>query len=253
MAFGENSWLPGDNGADMIWNPTSNFADGLGEPIFGGMHYVYVFGVNVDGSGSPAYDSGEWLRDKWKNPSNSGKSDFYDAWRSCFWIFEPFLIPGRQLLETDVKLSMRINIPYQKREVDNSNLSFPKYTFRIDAPTVVGGANTLEDALAMINVVPNPYYAYSTYETSKLDNRVKIVNIPERCEITIFNVRGGLVRSFVKDDPLTSIDWDLKNHRGIPIAGGLYIIHVKVEIEGVEHEKIIKWYGGLRPPDLDNL
>ena len=37
--------------------------------------------------------------------------------------------------------------------------------------------------LDVINVVPNPYYAFSQYETSKLDNRVKITNLPEVCTI----------------------------------------------------------------------
>ena len=109
-----------------------------------------------------------------------------------------------------------------------------------------------------INIVPNPYYAFSEYEEGKRDNRVKITNLPERCEITIFNMQGALVRSFVKDDPLTSIDWDLRNHQSIPIAGGMYIIHIKIEIPDetgalVEHEKILKWFGALRQPDLDNL
>jgi hypothetical protein len=132
------------------------------------------------------------------------------------------------------------------------------YQFTIDNATEKVRADRLEDVLDNINVVPNPYYGYSEYETSKLDNRIKIVNLPERCTVTIFNMQGALVRSFEKDDPLTSIDWDLKNFKSIPIAGGLYIIHVKVPVtqaDGsiVEQERIIKWYGALRQPDLDNL
>jgi translation elongation factor EF-1beta len=71
-------------------------------------------------------------------------------------------------------------------------------------------------------------------------------------------MQGALVRAYVKDDPLTSIDWDLKNHQGIPIAGGMYIIHIVIEVPDengniVEHEKVLKWFGALRQPDLDNL
>ena len=256
MAFSENSWLLGENGADMIWNPTSNFADPVGIPLFGGMHYIYVFGVDVDGSGSPAYDGGTWLHDHWDNPGSAGKSDFYAAWRSCFWIMEPLLVPGETLLETDVKVSMRINKPYEVRQPDpgnSPNQGSPLYQFTIDNPTVTEDGDRLISVLDNINVVPNPYYAYSEYETSKLDARVKFTNLPEVCEITIFNMRGGMVRSFKKDDPLTSVDWDLKNLKGIPIAGGMYIIHIKVEIEGSTYEKIVKWYGAIRQPDLDNL
>jgi len=136
--------------------------------------------------------------------------------------------------------------------------AYPMYTFSFDTPSVTGNSELLISVIDHINVVPNPYYAYSEYETGKRDNRVKITNLPEKCEITIFNMQGALVRNFLKDDPLTSIDWDLKNHQSIPIAGGMYIIHVKIEIPDesgnlVEYEKILKWYGVLRQPDLDNL
>jgi hypothetical protein len=55
------------------------------------------------------------------------------------------------------------------------------------------------------------------------------------------------MRRFVKADPKTSLDWDLKNTVGIPVAGGMYLIHI--EAKGIG-EKIIKWYGVTRPTDL---
>jgi hypothetical protein len=114
----------------------------------------------------------------------------------------------------------------------------------------VGNTATLSEVLDEINVVPNPYYAYSQYETSKLDNRIKITNLPEVCTVTIYNLHGTQVRQFRKADPLTSIDWDLKNERNVPIAGGVYLIHI--EVPGVG-ERVIKWFGILRPTDLDNF
>tara|TARA_B100001029_G_C14883685_1_gene351395 strand:- start:568 stop:732 length:165 start_codon:yes stop_codon:yes gene_type:complete len=50
-----------------------------------------------------------------------------------------------------------------------------------------------------------------------------------------------------KDDSMASMDWDLKNSYGIPVASGLYVIHVKTP----EGEKILKWFGAMRPIDLD--
>jgi flagellar hook assembly protein FlgD len=108
----------------------------------------------------------------------------------------------------------------------------------------------LASALDLINVVPNPYYAYSEYERSRLDNRVKITNLPEQCNVTIYNVSGKLIRSYKKDSPVISIDWDLKNAIGIPIASGIYIIHVEVPEVG---EKIVKFFGGMRQVDLENI
>jgi hypothetical protein len=224
------------------------------------MHYVYVFGEDVDGSGSPAYDAGTWLAEKFdiSEPTGTRNQNFYNAWRSCFWVMEPTVIPGADLMATDVELNLRVKKPYEENITSGDNGGFPLYRFEIDEPTVKLDGAQLESVLDRINIVPNPYYAYSEYENSKLDNRVKIVNVPERCTVTIFNMQGALVRVFEKDDPLTSIEWDLKNHKSIPIAGGLYIIHIKVPVDGagataLEQERIIKWYGALRPPDLDNL
>lgn len=267
MMFSENSWLKGENGDDMIWNPTSNFIDNSGVPLFGGMHYVYVFGADVGGEEVIGeYDQGEALRTEFARFDEAGeerdvnelRASYRNAWKTCYWVMEPMLAQNQELLATDVKISTRINIPYAEREVNSENNGFPLYQFSFDNPSVIGDGNRLVSVIDNINVVPNPYYAYSEYESSKLDNRVKITNLPERCKINIFSLNGALVRAYQKDDPLTSIDWDLKNHKGIPIAGGIYFIHIAIEVENedgivTEHEKVLKWYGGLRQPDLDNL
>lgn len=253
MAFSENSWLAGDNGDDMLWNPTSSFSGNTGDPLFGGMHYVYVFSAAASNSGS--YDNGAFLYEKLEDESNTS---YRDAWENCMWVMEPLLEEDQEFLSSDVKISARINKPYVEREVNGENDGFPLYQFSFDSPSVTGNSDRLVSVIDNINIVPNPYYAYSEYETGKRDNRVKITNLPERCEITIFNMQGALVRNFIKDDPLTSIDWDLKNHQSIPIAGGMYIIHIKIEVPDengnmVEYEKILKWFGVLRQDDLDNL
>jgi hypothetical protein len=120
--------------------------------------------------------------------------------------------------------------------------------------------------LDKVNVVPNPYYAYDDYEKDQLDNRIKIVNLPDKCVVTIFDMSGTMIRQFKVDksgislprsstaglntDAKTSIDWDLKNFAGIPISGGVYLIHVKADGLG---ERTLKWFGILRPVDLNSL
>jgi len=99
--------------------------------------------------------------------------------------------------------------------------------------------------------VPNPYYATSGYEESQLDNKVKITNLPTKCTVSIFTVDGILIRKFTRDDPnSTYIDWDLKNSANIPISGGIYLIHVDAPGVG---ERTIKWFGSLRPIDLNSF
>ena len=127
----------------------------------------------------------------------------------------------------------------------------PTYSFNTNNIVAVTGDNDVaKDALDIINIVPNPYYGYSSYEVNQLDNRVKITNLPRKATIKIFTVSGTEVRTLNKDNGMTSIDWDLKNNFGIPISSGLYILHINVPGVG---EKIIKWYGALRPIDLDTF
>ncbi|HXC04022.1 MAG TPA: T9SS C-terminal target domain-containing protein, partial [Bacteroidia bacterium] len=127
----------------------------------------------------------------------------------------------------------------------------PVYKFSTDGlKTVNNDLTTAKNALSLINVVPNPYYAYSSYETGQLDNRVKITNLPGKCTVSIFTISGTLVRQFKKDNDLSFQDWDIKNTSGIPVASGLYLIHVNVPGVG---ERILKWFGVARPVDLDSF
>ena len=155
------------------------------------------------------------------------------------------------------------------RSGQNGNL--PMYTFSSDGiATHTNETDLAKSALDLINIVPNPYYAFSVYETGVLDNRVKITNLPEACTVSIYNLSGTLVKRFKKGETMTnhtpkaagdeaswhdgSLDWDLKNTAGIPISSGVYIIHVEVPFaDGTTGEKIIKWFGVMRPIDLDSF
>ena len=144
-------------------------------------------------------------------------------------------------------------------EANSLNSFNPAYNFSTDGIVSVSSLDIALDAMESVNAVPNPYYGYSSYEINQLDNRVKITNLPKRATVKIFTVSGTLVRTLSKDDNMTSIDWDLKNDFGIPIASGLYMIHVRAKLWDsdanayVEKDKVIKWFGALRPIDLDTF
>jgi len=248
MAFGENSWLSGSNGRDMLWNPTSEIFDNFGNPIFGGGHFIYVFGVNIGSSGMPAYDQGAWLHTQLQTETNASYSK---AWKNCMWVLSPVLLPNQNVLETDARIQVRISHPYQEQIYTGLNGGLPAYRFSTAAiASQTSMPNTELSSLDLIRIVPNPYYAYSEYEVSGIDNRVKITNLPQVCTITIFNMSGQLVKRIEKDNDQTFVDWTLKNHQEIPIAGGVYIFHI--EVPGVG-ETIIKWYGAMRQVDTSNL
>ena len=232
------------------------------EVIFGGKHYVYVMGSNGSGTGNcPSYDEGQWIYNMLyvpvtDPPSHPSIQNKVNVFKEAMYVGMPLSIPGEQWLSNDAKIKIRITKPYRKNystygSTTPQNDNFPMYNFKLDdlAPDLEN-QQVAKDALSLINVVPNPYYAYSGYETNQLDNRIKITNLPKKCTISIYTVSGTLVRQYTKDEEKTSLDWDLKNQAGIPIAGGVYLIHVKADGIG---EKVVKWFGVLRPTDLQSF
>lgn len=269
IMFGEDSYLVGENGRDMLFNPTSNLYEEIGgfpdpsKPLFGGKHYVYVMNhKSFDYQGYifdfPAYDGCQYIQRAYNNelfptplPAILTMTAIYS---STMYVGLP-LSNDEEWLSNEAKLSVRVIKPYKRyysspfnSDTDTLNQNYPVYTFNTEnISTIEYSATKAESDLDMINVVPNPYYAYSSYENNALDNRVKFTNLPQKCTITIYNVRGTLVRQYTKDESATYLDWDMKNFAGIPIASGIYIIHVKSD----EGERVLKWFGVVRPPDLN--
>lgn len=271
MAFGEDSWQIGENGRDMIWNPTSRMMTAQGDISCGGQHWIYVFKnmrhLEDDEDMMPAYDRGEYLYAQLDGSGALSNSRLKDIFSSCTWVGSAITNPAIPLLSMAdglvpgrVRISLRVGKPFTKFDIEHPNTSEydgslnwwnPVYTFSTEGiHTQTSHAATLKDILPDINIVPNPYYAFSTYETNKLDNRVKITNLPIECVVSIYDLNGTLIRQFKKGDPTTSLDWDLKNTKGIPVSGGTYIIHIAVPGAG---EKILKWFGIMRPIDLDSF
>jgi hypothetical protein len=275
MAFGESSRLVGDNGRDMKWNPSSGLATDLywytggssGEVLMGGKHFVYVFGHNIKYNTSkkkfenlmPAYDEGDTLR---VMLDTSNATVRRNAWMNCMWVSVPLHNKEYDFLACDATIKLRVVSPYRRdndvmyQASKNSNnltatpnYNMPMYHFSTGSIATTKNSNdALKTAMDLINIVPNPYYAHNPYELTQIDNLVKITNLPQTCNISIYAVNGTLIRRFYKDSPSSYIDWDLKNTHGITIAGGVYVIHI--EVPGIG-EKVIKWFGALRPIDLN--
>jgi hypothetical protein len=256
VIYGESSWLVGENGADMIFNPTSNYYTDLGDVLFGGKHFLYIVGHNMFGNSSftsPPYDGGQWIYNTLETGTVNHKRALVTA---LLWTAMPMASERADWLSTDVKIRLRVGKPYERwysaEDIGSSspqNDNWPMYSFSTaDIATTVNDNVTAQTALDLINIVPNPYYAFSEYETSQIDNRVRFTNLPEKCVITIYNTNGVLFKQITKDDESTWVDWDLKNYAGIPISGGLYLIHVNVDGVG---EKTLKWFAAMRPLDLN--
>jgi len=277
IVFSEDSWLTSDNGADMLWNPTSRVTSSVTgadvSVIFGGKHFIYVL--------NSTYDSDKVFKQK---ITSSLTTDNNTAWRMAQWAGIPLLnatnniqyLPLSQgFIPTETRLRFRVTRPYaffnSNRYVpyinrgsnpeyfptlpaaDSAGLpnsGFPDYTFSTVnlAATQVTDKTDKSSILNRIFAVPNPYYGYSGYETNRYDTKVRIINLPAQVTIHIYSLDGTLIRTLTKSDPsVPFIDWDIRNSVGLPVASGMYLMHVSLPGIG---ETILKWFGGMRPIDI---
>lgn len=269
MMFGENSFLGGENGADLIWNPTDRLYNGVGEPILGGMQPFYVMNYNsksINGyplaTDFPAYipaigenDATNEAYLKFQAAITGGTAQKRDFYSNFGWTAFPLASPGYSIdprkLPTEATIKVRLSKQYKNFVATGKNNGMPMYSWNMDdIRTQTGSKDELADALSLINIVPNPYNAYSEYERNRLDTRVKITNLPEVCTVRIYTTSGKLVKTFKKTNDVTFIDWLLVNDENIPVASGVYLVHV--EVPGVG-ERILKAFIAMRQVDLQGL
>ena len=232
--------------------------------------------VTVCDSLALLYASVAWVNMPLVNPANINNGTG-NSWN-------PINIPCDATVEINVRTPYGSYLSGNKTSstaagVAKVNYEMPAYQFILNASDAVlenlatrDGARQdyIDSLLGQITVIPNPYYSYSQYETSsQLETKVRIANlptgiengVPKGCTIRIYTVDGTLVRTLgptavsrqVSEGHLaesTSVDWDLHNQTGIPIAGGMYLIHVSVPGIG---ERVIKWFGTMRPVDLNSF
>lgn len=290
--FGENSVFNSSvasrnegiptNGEDMLFNPTDQLyriggpvpaSAGIIEFVVGGGHIIYVTRQEYDGC--------EEMHDKLSASNNLfGK---IDVGKAITWSSMVILQDGASMLPydegavpNDLKIRLRVTNPYNLEtefRLSTPNAcrtvgELPKYEFTIEGRE----SEELEEeqyseALANVNVVPNPYYAYSEYETSQFTNTVKITNVPARAIVTIYTLDGKFIKQFNRDERVMpnsganpgvqngqvvpAIEWDVKNSAGIPIASGVYLIHISAPELG--EERTIKWFGINRKFDASGL
>lgn len=284
--FGENSIYGGETiefnggvvdatqftGRDMMWNPTIQLnipnteTGGLFSRfnvLLGGRHYLYVT--------RQPYDECEQLRTRLRGGQPSLRK--VSAIKDITWTAMPIaggLLPYSEgLIPNDLTVKLRVDNPYQVVTGTGDFNGYPSYEFTLEG--VAAQEVTAENAdspLDDVNVVPNPYYGYSSYENSQFSNIVKITNLPADCVVTIYSLEGKFIRQYNRSETgetpgprsnnraiqqkqiLPALEWDLRNSSGIPVASGVYLIHIDA---GVLGEKVIKWFGVARQFDPSGL
>lgn len=271
IVYGESSWLTGDNGADMMWNPSPREGSklylgsgGLSHEgvYFGGKHFIYIMGHNAtktirDTYYFPAYDGGQFFLKKIADTRNRYR--IRELLVNAMWCSIPILDSTYYneddvkddpygFIKSDIKLRFRVVgqycvdvLEYAEPDSLTQNNNKPMYTFSTVKIATLHNQNDIAvKSLDLIRVVPNPYYGYSTYESVNSGSIVKVTNLPKTCTISIFSLNGNLVRRITKDSEQSYINWDIKNQYGKPVASGVYIFHIDAPGIG---EKIVKWFG----------
>lgn len=255
---------------DLMFNPSSQFfletntATSIFNIIGGGQHFIYVSNTE--------YDQCEaiYQRLKTQNQNQLGQVLLNIAWAG--WPLATDLLPYGSdqepgLIPNDLTVKLRVDNPYAWTRGTNENNGYNAYKFEFTnaAPSALDAAG-IESALDKINVVPNPYYAFSAYEVDQFSTTVRITNLPAKCVVTIYSLDGKFIRQYNRDESgaipvgvnrgirqaqyAPDVEWDLKNNRGIPIAAGVYLIHVDA---GELGERVIKWFGTNRQFDPSGL
>ncbi len=265
IVFGEESFNAEDNGNDMLWNPSNRAVDPVSfKSKWAGKHIIYISRMK--------YDEGAWLAGKLRTYGSGTQPTLRDAFKTMMWVGVPRLRTGsaftsiaKGFIPNTAKVKIRVTRPYAQYSpyaTTDSNLlrnnGWPLYSFSTTdiAPAKLGDGrndytNNHDEIFKRINVVPNPYYAYSEYEEQRLENKVRIINLPDKATIKIFTTDGVLIKTIRKNDSKTNfVDWDIKNDKGIPIASGMYLVHVSLDGIG---ETIVKWFGAMRPIDITSF
>lgn len=95
-----------------------------------------------------------------------------------------------------------------------------------------------ETELDNIGIVPNPYKGASAYEVDVARDEARFTNLPQRATIRVYTLAGTLVRTLEKNSSAATLSWNLQTEEGLPLASGMYLIHV--EVPGVG-DKVIKF------------
>ena len=117
------------------------------------------------------------------------------------------------LIPNDLTIKLRVNNPYgesRRYNIDRERAcetdgDQPVYEFEFKGKESRSLTSQEEyvGALANVNVVPNPYYAYSAYETSQFINTIKITNLPAKAIVTIYSIDAHLLNKFHERDDVT--------------------------------------------------
>ncbi|MGE5315556.1 MAG: hypothetical protein ACM3Q4_12740 [Acidobacteriota bacterium] len=117
------------------------------------------------------------------------------------------------------------------------------YSFRTEAQKIDPSKARTDFAEAPY-VVPNPYVGAASFEPERFaisgrgERRLEFRNLPAKCTIRIYTVKGDLVRTLEHDGSNSGmVPWDLRTKDNLDVAPGLYIFFVDGKDAGTHSGK----------------
>ncbi len=225
VAFAENNDTIPRGLVNGRWDPTSDST--------GSYEILYIFNSNY---GDPAWDA------YYAQPT---RNLFISLTVDIAYIWAPRLAnSGAKTTAGDefYIYPYHLTRPYFQASAPNKPMF---YEFSTIAPTY-GDPNVAknENALDKINVVPNPYYGYSTLDRTISDKFVTFRNLPLNCTIKIYTLGGDLIRTLNKSATgnitnSSTIEWNLQNQDRVPVASGIYVALIDAPGIGQKVLKIV--------------
>ncbi len=142
----------------------------------------------------------------------------------------------------DVDFSPYSNYPtsYDEMEFYANHINYVTDVFELTAPSAPSySVETAKSDLEKVMAVPNPYFGASPLEKEITEAFITFTRLPKTCTIRIFTVSGDLVRTIKKDDDSQFLRWDLRNDAGVPVASGIYIVHIDAPGIGSKVLKVV--------------
>ncbi|MBW8051683.1 MAG: T9SS type A sorting domain-containing protein [Cytophagales bacterium] len=180
LAFAESSQDDAINGNDLIWQPdtTAN----------GARSYIYITPFKYDGGDSLEYvfDSLIYSKMSLLNGVISPTIAFVikDFYNELLWVGNPKLAAGHTLLETDVKIRLRVDRAYQAYGMDNTKANNPVYFF---GSSITGIKEYELPGTNMVLMYPNP-------SLEAIYIRIRDINSKIR-SFKLYDVNGQMVHS----------------------------------------------------------
>lgn len=192
-----------------IWNRTDNKST----------RYVYS---DDDGNGILSPGDQMYLFDR------DGKDSLEYTWYMIFTARQDQKIDTIHHFTDGDTLKIRTTKPFRKGD---------RFIFKPQLPSVSTAVKS-ED-LSAIRVVPNPYVVASVREIppatgsfSRGERRIEFQHVPLDAKISIYTVRGDLVRVLYADGAISNgtVKWDVKSSENLDVAYGVYFYTVESSI-----------------------